>query len=190
MQVYGVNFYNQVVQLNFKAAINETYLILSDVDPIAKACVPSGIEILVESKDYGPVFSDPNLFMYNAFYRSQNIYKSARMISDKIKGAFDHFYEIEQINGDTGSVEIVKKLVTYSLLQEKVKGIGTACGQQFKNFCSISRQPLDIIVPEIGLSDQKTFVYPEYLLDVQYPEFDELLFPTVNQTEYPAYLII
>jgi hypothetical protein len=114
--VYGLNFYNQVIKLKFKAAINETFLILNDIDPIAKACVPSGIEISVESKDYGPVFSEPNLFMYNSFYRSQNIYKSARLIRDRIEGAFDHYYEIEVTNGDTGIIEVVKKLVTYDLL--------------------------------------------------------------------------
>ena len=68
--------------------------------------------------------------------------------------------------------------------------LGQAIGAQFKNFMSIYRQPTDSIIPQIGLQDNEVFVYPDEDLVLEYPDFDELLFPSPTQKEYPAYLII
>ena len=50
-------------------AITVVYFMLLQVDPVAKACVPAGEQVVVDSAEYAPTFETPLRIVYNVIYR-------------------------------------------------------------------------------------------------------------------------
>jgi len=74
-------------------AIDESANFLEQADPIAKACVPAFYEIIVNSDEYGPSFTDFTRVIYNMFYRLGSIYENVYTLDDAVKEFLKHHHD-------------------------------------------------------------------------------------------------
>ena len=75
-------------------AITVVYFMLLQVDPVAKACVPAGEEMILDATEYAPTFEAPLRIIYNVIYRLGEIYQNFYLINDNFRTLFltDHYH--------------------------------------------------------------------------------------------------
>lgn len=58
---------------------------LYNADPIAKACMPTYYDTVINSYEYGSTFKDPLRVLYNTIYNLALIYRTAYLINDLLQ---------------------------------------------------------------------------------------------------------
>ena len=114
----------------YTLVIEEQANILTNVDPVAKSCLPAFEEMFYDSNEYGPSLKDNQRVMYNMIYRLGKVYNTTYHLDRAIKEFSSDF-------GDGSDPSADDKTLTEYVSESKV--IGELTGIQFKNLLSVEK---------------------------------------------------